>query len=112
MLKHEEEMSARDTEVALLKARLLTLEGCGQSSTCSNTGTVQAGDVQSMERGSRIQLRRGKAPPVGPFNGDKADQLWEDWFPTLERAAAWYDWEEEEKLLQLAGHLRCKAQRE
>ena len=36
----------------------------------------------------------------------------EDWLPTLERAAKWYSWSDEEKVMQLAGHLRGKAARE
>ena len=36
----------------------------------------------------------------------------DDWISTLERAAAWNNWSEEEKLMQLAGHLRSKALQE
>ena len=36
----------------------------------------------------------------------------DDWIPTLERAVAWNNWSEEEKLMQLAGHLRSKALQE
>ena len=56
--------------------------------------------------------RRGKAPPVESFIGESEEALWEDWLPTLERAAAWNHWDEEEKLLQLAGHLKGKALQE
>ena len=49
------------------------------------------------------------APPVDSFTGESDETLWEDWLPTLERAAAWNHWDEEEKLLQLAGHLKGKA---
>ena len=56
--------------------------------------------------------RQGKAPPVEPFTGEKPDILWEDWISMFERAAVWNGWEEQDKLLQLAGHLRGKAQRE
>ena len=54
--------------------------------------------------------RKGKAP-VDSFSGESLDVLWEDWIPTLERAALWNGWSDE-KLLQLAGHLRGKAQQE
>jgi len=30
----------------------------------------------------------GGSPPVEPFSGDGAEQLWEDRVPTLERASA------------------------
>ena len=36
----------------------------------------------------------------------------DNWIPTLERAAAWNNWSEEEKLMQLAGHLRSKGLQE
>ena len=56
--------------------------------------------------------RKGKAPPVDAFTGESPNVLWEDWIPTLERAAIWNGWSEKEELLQLAGHLRGKAQQE
>ena len=40
------------------------------------------------------------------------EMRFDDWIPTLERAAAWNNWSEEEKLMQLAGHLRSKALQE
>ena len=56
--------------------------------------------------------RRGKAPPVDPFTAENKEMRFDDWIPTLERAAAWNNWSEEEKLMQLAGHLRSKALQE
>ena len=58
------------------------------------------------------QARRGKAPPVDPFTGESEEVLWEDCLPTLERAANWNSWGEEEKLLQLASYLKGKALQE
>ena len=43
---------------------------------------------------------------------DQNDVLWEDWLLTFELAAAWNNWTEEEKLWQLAGHLRGKVSQE
>ena len=84
------------------------------STVLSSASTLITDDVRAVKIGPRSQIRREKAPPVEPFTGDKADQLWEDWLLTLERAGTWYlyRWEEDEKLLQLAGHLCGKAQRE
>ena len=49
---------------------------------------------------------------MDPFT-DQSNVLWEDWLPTFELAtAAWNNWIKEEKLLQLAGHLRDKASQE
>jgi hypothetical protein len=36
----------------------------------------------------------------------------DDWLPSLERAAVWNEWSEEDRLIQLAGHLRGKALQE
>ena len=55
--------------------------------------------------------RRAKAPPVDPFSGE-ATGTFEDWLPSLQRAAAWNSCSDEEKLLQLAGHLRGRALQE
>ena len=60
--------------------------------------------------GERIS-RRGRAPPVDPFDGE-SDILFEDWMPGLLRAAEWNDWSEHETLIQLAGHLRGRALQE
>ena len=58
------------------------------------------------------QVRCGKTPTVDPFTGESEKILWEDWLSTLERAATWNGWGEEEKLLQLAGYLKGKALQE
>ena len=67
MLKHKEEMTARDTELVLLKARVLALEGNRRNSASSSTSTVSSGastsimdDVRPVERGPRSQIRRGR----------------------------------------------------
>ena len=56
-----------------------------------------------------VPSRRGKAPPVNEFNGENPECRLEDWLPTLERACSWNSWTEEEKAIQLAGHLRGRA---
>ena len=56
--------------------------------------------------------RRGKAPPIDLFTGESAELRFEDWLPSLERAAVWNNWSELERLIQLAGHLRGKALQE
>ena len=84
-------------------------------------GSVESTQETSLRRplsicgGTRCGVsipRRGKAPPVDPFDGENTDSRFEDWLPTLERAATWNGWSEEEKLLQLAGHLRKRALQE
>ena len=51
------------------------------------------------------RTRRGKAPPVDSFTEEELDIRFDDWLPSLERAATWNSWTEEERLLQIAGHL-------
>ena len=55
---------------------------------------------------------RGKAPPVDAFTGEDQAVKLEDWLPTLQRLALWNNSSPEEKLLQLAGHLRGRALQE
>ena len=56
--------------------------------------------------------RRGKAPPVDSFTAEDPEVRFDDWLPTLERAAIWNGWSGEETLMQLAGYLRNKALQE
>ena len=53
--------------------------------------------------------RSGKAPPVSEFDGDNAELQFEDWLPKFERASAWNAWTEQERSIQLAGHIRGRA---
>jgi len=57
-------------------------------------------------------MRHGKAPLVETFAGEGIDMLFEEWLPSFECVVAWYDWSENEKLIQLAGHLKGKVQQE
>lgn len=56
--------------------------------------------------------RRGKAPPVDIFTGEDPELRFEDWLPSLQRAARWNDWGPEEQLILLAGHLCGRAWQE
>ena len=47
-----------------------------------------------------------KGTTRGNFTGEDSAVRWEDWLHTLERAATWNGWSDEESLMQLAGHLR------
>ena len=46
------------------------------------------------------------------YTGNDPKLRFDDWLPTLERTAQWNNWSDNEKLMQLAGHLRGKAARE
>jgi len=55
---------------------------------------------------------RGKAAPIDPFTSDNLEITVEEWLPSLQRAAEWNDWTENEILIQLAGHLWGQALQE
>ena len=59
-----------------------------------------------------VPVRVGNAPPVESYTGENPEVWWEDWLPTFERAARWNKWTDEEKVIQLAGHLRKKGLKE
>ncbi len=67
---------------------------------------------RTLTRNVDDRRRSGRAPPVDPFTGENEETRFEDWLPTLERAATWNRWSSEEQLMQLAGHLRVKALQE
>ena len=35
---------------------------------------------------------RGKTPPVDPFTAEDSNATFDDWLPTLEKAAKWNEW--------------------
>ena len=113
---HEESIEEKEAEIALLKARILSLTS--GTNEASNDETPTAVDSIQLESSlcavgsSASTARRGKAPPVEPYTGENPDILWEEWFPMFERAASWNGWTEQDRLLQLAGHLRGKALQE
>ena len=63
-------------------------------------------------RGQEVPRKRGKAPPIEYFSAENPEILLDDWLPTVERAAKWNGWNEEEHLMQLEGHLKGKALQE
>eukprot|EP00731_Ephydatia_muelleri_P016088 Em0009g512a len=69
-------------------------------------------DVSEASTSKSTGKRVGKAPPIDSFSGDCYEVQLDDWLPSLERAAEWNRWSPEEKLMQLAGHLRGKALQE
>ena len=79
----------------------------GATDHVSSTGPI--GSLGGRSVAARSAERRGKAPPIDPFNGEKPDLRLDDWLPNLERAALWNSWTDDELLLQFAGHLRGRA---
>jgi hypothetical protein len=89
------------------------------TSSHTTSGHEPAGleDVGRHHRADRrlvttVPRRQGKAPPVDPFTGEDPEMRFEDWLPSLDRAAEWNQWTPQESLLQLAGHLRGRAHQE
>ena len=112
----EECIAAKDAEIARLQVKVVRL-GARQSELTDPPG-LQAeyrdAGIRSMPDTelSVHYTHRGKAPPIDPFRGNDPDVRLDDWLPTLECAALWNDWSEDDKLVQLAGHLRGKAAHE
>ena len=107
LLAQEAIVEEKDAEITRLQAQI---------SSCS-VQTLTEGDTPNEDNASLrdvplSQGRRGKAPPVDPFKASDPEVRFDDWLPTLERAANWNGWSEDQKLMQLAGYLRGKAARE
>ena len=57
----------------------------------------------------RQQTKGGKGPPIDHFTGEDPRIELVDWLKALERASKWYNWMDDEKLMQLTDHLRGRA---
>jgi len=106
-LLHEETIDKKDLEIARLKARLLTM-------TSPNTPPSLPSSTCTPEesRNSLLFHQHYKATLVNSFSAKSPNEQWDNWLSTFERAAEWNNWTDSECLLQLAGHLRGKAQQE
>ena len=103
MLAHEAIIEEKDAEIASLKAQSGMSRASNVDTTSSNDGSENT-ETSTVNHG-----RRGKAPPVDSYTGSDPELRFDDWLPTLERVAQWNSWSDEEKIMQLAGHLRGKA---
>ena len=123
ILEQEDVLQAKDAEIAQLREELTAAKALPRPMSATSTPfatpprtnltrSVLEGDEPNSTILATTPARRGKAPPIEPFTGEGPSVHWDDWLPTLERAATWNNWNEQEKLIQLAGHLRGKAQRE
>ncbi len=126
------ECSDKDDEISVLRARVVEIEAAGATGHSTDVqgvstpvhATLSARKTRDetsssivhpwrvLERPTLKVGRRGKPPPVDSFSSENPEDRFEDWLPTLERAAQWNGWSDEETLLQLAGHLRGKALQE
>ena len=108
-ISYDEESAAKDAEIAELNRRLSAAPSHHDCTEVADSGEIRPRCSPTL---GGTSLRRGKAPPVDPFFGDDGVTRFDDWLPSLERAASWNAWTDEEKLLQLAGHLRGRALQE
>ena len=112
----DEAITAKDSEIARLKARISDLEARRHTSPAFFPASSPVRSVEPTHpphsSHASVPTRRGKAPPVNEFSGDDPECLLEDWLPSLERASLWNAWSEEEKMIQLAGHLKGRALQE
>lgn len=131
LAEYDSIIAAKDVEISSLRARVeeLTMHEHapgGESPATTGVRLVDPPDDTSPHRGPRDRMspdprppgprppipRRGKAPPVDSFTGENQEIRIDDWLPALERASTWNGWTEEERLMQLAGHLRGRALQE
>jgi hypothetical protein len=120
LLELEEMISERDGEIEALRGCTLGPSGVHSPARgppvygipVPRTGAGALGasvTYPSPSLGELHALRRGKALPIDPFDGETGSIAFEDWLPTLQRAAAWNNWSDDDCLVQLAGHLRKRA---
>ena len=112
----DDELSRKDVEIHQLQETIQQLRATATSggsgvppAESTPVGSSEARPVDTT--GARL-VRRGKAPPVDSFIGEDAETTLDDWLPSLQRAAEWNSWAENEKLMQLAGHLHGRARQE
>ena len=113
LAEYDAVLADKEEEIETLKRRIAALEAVsrppGTLSSPSLSRHVARTEHPIVSPARPSSSRRGKAPPVDPFDGETADVTFEDWLPTLTRAASWNGWSDEETLMQLAGHLRKRA---
>ena len=96
---------AKEEEIARLTVQLAEQHN-RRPPTDENDDADSISEPQIRESGC------GRAPPVDKFTGEDPSVRLDDWLPGLNRASRWNGWSAEEKLIQLAGHLRGRAEAE
>ena len=97
---------AKDNEIAALKAQLAAQKRHSIPSSDEDDNV----NVSVVERRQTKDSRRGRAPPIDLFTGEDTAVRLDDWLPGLHLALRWNNWTSDEKLIQLAGHLRGHAE--
>ena len=102
---------AKDKQIAVLKAQLAAQKQ-QRTPSSSDDDSVSSMTVSVLEKQRHKDSRHGRAPPIDLFNGEDPSVRLDDWLPGLNLASRWNGWTPEEKLIQLAGHLRGRAEAE
>ena len=110
LVLYDEECTAKDVIIADLRSKL-SVTGVAVPATMPPLINPVIPPSSVVPR-SVSTTRRGKAPPIDPFSAEGAETEFDDWLPTLEHAATWNVWSDEDKLLQLAGHHHGRALQE
>ena len=90
-ISYDEELATKDAEIAELKRRLSAAPGMLPHSDFIDHA-VDAHESRPRHSPTVGGPRRGKAPPVDAFSDGVF--CFDDWLPSLERAAAWNAWAE------------------
>ena len=93
LLAHEAIIEEKDAEITALEALKVSSASDVNADPRDNAIKTSAlSEASTVSHG-----RRGKAPPVDAYTGSDPELRFDDWLPTLERAAKWNDWSDEEK---------------
>lgn len=79
----------------------MTTSGALHPIVSSTTVSTVSPQVVAPHPGSLGVYRRDRAPPVDSYTGENPEVRFEDWLPTLDRAASLNGWSTEETLMQL-----------
>ena len=117
LAEFDETLLEKEEEIAQLKDQLAAAKRTGGRHRApqgsGGMGSESEEETRSTTSGSvKLPSRRGKAPPVQMFSGEDPEVRLNDWLPSLQRASQWNGWEQEERLIQLAGHLKGRALQE
>ena len=96
---------AKDEQIARLTAQLAERHH-------HRVPSEENDDADSVAEPQIRENRCGRAPPVDKFTGKDPLVRLDDWLPGLNRASRWNGWSPEEKWIQLAEHLRGRAEAE
>ena len=96
-------LTSKDQEITQLKIQLAERAGQRVSSLPFTDNSTS----DPLSSPTSRESRKGGAPPIGIFSDENPEV--DKWLPSLQRAAHWNSWTEEEQLIQLAGHFKGQA---